>query len=166
IKVRVYCQVGKRNHGNFALDVAVKSLDLFRLYFKTPYALPKLDMISIPDFQAGAMENYGLVTYRETDLLYDDQHSSAANKQQVCITVAHELAHQWFGNLVTMEWWTHIWLNEGFATWLIACFLNGISGLNLLTIVMKVLGWMDLQHHTQLRLRLNILVKLLRSLMQ
>lgn len=83
IKVRVYCQVGKRNQGNFALDVAVKCLDLFRLYFKSPYALPKLDMISIPDFQAEAMENYGLVAYRETVLLYDDQHSSAANKQQV-----------------------------------------------------------------------------------
>ncbi|KAL2346571.1 hypothetical protein Fmac_000571 [Flemingia macrophylla] len=117
VKVRVYCQVGKANQGKFALHVAVRTLELYEDYFETPYTLPKLDMIAIPDFAAGAMENYGLVTYRETDMLYDDQHSAAANKQRVATVVAHELAHQWFGNLVTMEWWTHLWLNEGFATW-------------------------------------------------
>lgn len=117
IKVRVYCKVGKANQGKFALDVAVKTLDIYKEYFAVPYSLPKLDMIAIPDFAAGAMENYGLVTYRETALLYDEQHSAAANKQRVATVVAHELAHQWFGNLVTMEWWTHLWLNEGFATW-------------------------------------------------
>ncbi|GFY95541.1 aminopeptidase M1 [Actinidia rufa] len=117
IKVRVYCQVGKANQGKFALDVAVKTLDLYKMYFAVPYSLPKLDMIAIPDFAAGAMENYGLVTYRETALLYDEKHSAASNKQRVATVVAHELAHQWFGNLVTMEWWTHLWLNEGFATW-------------------------------------------------
>ncbi|XP_020585074.1 aminopeptidase M1 [Phalaenopsis equestris] len=117
INVRVYCQVGKSNQGKFALDVAVKTLDLYKEYFAVPYPLPKLDMIAIPDFAAGAMENYGLVTYRETALLYDERHSAAANKQRVATVVGHELAHQWFGNLVTMEWWTHLWLNEGFATW-------------------------------------------------
>ncbi|GLT75954.1 hypothetical protein SLA2020_476430 [Shorea laevis] len=117
VKVRVYSQVGKVNQGKFALDVAVRTLELYKEYFAVPYSLPKLDMIAIPDFAAGAMENYGLVTYRETALLYDDQHSAAANKQRVATVVAHELAHQWFGNLVTMEWWTHLWLNEGFATW-------------------------------------------------
>ncbi|GLT85576.1 hypothetical protein SLE2022_037630 [Rubroshorea leprosula] len=118
VQVRVYSQVGKANQGKFALHVAVKTLELYKEYFAVPYSLPKLDMIAIPDFASGAMENYGLVTYRETALLYDDQHSAAANKQRVAIVVTHELAHQWFGNLVTMEWWTHVWLNEGFATWI------------------------------------------------
>uniref|UniRef100_A0ACD5XRD6 Uncharacterized protein n=1 Tax=Avena sativa TaxID=4498 RepID=A0ACD5XRD6_AVESA len=116
-RVRVYTQVGKSSQGKFALDVGVKSLNLFKDYFGTPYPLPKLDMVAIPDFAAGAMENYGLVTYRDVALLFDDKSSSASGKQKVAITVAHELAHQWFGNLVTMEWWTHLWLNEGFATW-------------------------------------------------
>lgn len=115
--VRVYTQVGKSAQGKFALEVAVKTLILFKEYFEVPYPLPKMDMIAIPDFSAGAMENYGLVTYRETALLFDERHSAAANKQRVAVVVAHELAHQWFGNLVTMEWWTHLWLNEGFATW-------------------------------------------------
>ncbi|KAJ3692007.1 hypothetical protein LUZ60_012357 [Juncus effusus] len=115
--VRVYCQVGKSDQGKFALHVAVKTLDLYKKYFAEPYPLPKLDMVAIPDFAAGAMENYGLVTYRETALLFDEKHSAASNKQRVAVVVAHELAHQWFGNLVTMEWWTHLWLNEGFATW-------------------------------------------------
>ncbi|XP_023733953.1 aminopeptidase M1 [Lactuca sativa] len=126
IKVRVYCQVGKANQGKFALDVAVKTLGLYKDYFETPYSLPKLDMIAIPDFAAGAMENYGLVTYRETALLYDEKHSAAANKQRVATVVAHELAHQWFGNLVTMEWWTHLWLNEGFATWVSYLAADGL----------------------------------------
>nr|POE71728.1 aminopeptidase m1 [Quercus suber] len=118
VKVRVYCQVGKVNQGKFALDVAVRTLELYKEYFAMPYSLPKLDMVAIPNFSSGSMENYGLVTYRETALLHDAQHSTTADKQRVVIAVAHELAHQWFGNLVTMEWRTHLWLNEGFATWI------------------------------------------------
>ncbi|GMY34642.1 aminopeptidase M1-like isoform X1, partial [Fagus crenata] len=118
IKVRVYCPVGKSDKGKFALNVAVKSLDIFTRYFSTPYPLSKLDMVAVPEFSGGAMENYGLITYRENELLYDDLLSPAARKQILTIVVSHEVAHQWFGNLVTMEWWSHLWLNEGFATWI------------------------------------------------
>ncbi|KAL3511647.1 hypothetical protein ACH5RR_024364 [Cinchona calisaya] len=117
IKVRVYTPVDQSEKGKFALKIAVKALDFFKKYFSMPYGLPKLDMVAVPEFSGGAMENYGLIIYRENELLHDDLHSSVANTQRLTIVVAHEVAHQWFGNLVTMEWWTHLWLNEGFATW-------------------------------------------------
>ncbi|GAV84937.1 Peptidase_M1 domain-containing protein/DUF3358 domain-containing protein [Cephalotus follicularis] len=117
VKVGVYCPVGKSDEGKFALDLAIKSLDIYTKYFSMPYPLPKLDMVAVPEFSGGAMENYGLIIYRENDMLYDELHSTASRKQRITIVVAHEVAHQWFGNLVTMEWWTHLWLNEGFATW-------------------------------------------------
>ncbi|KAL5969481.1 Puromycin-sensitive aminopeptidase [Taenia solium] len=145
LEIRVYTPPGKRNFGQHALTVAKKSLPFYADFFGTPYPLPKLDLVAIPDFACGAMENWGLVTYseaschqlvqcyvhvnflfsafsfvhvsRETALLIDPENSSMLSKQNVALTVAHELSHMWFGNLVTMSWWTDLWLKEGFATW-------------------------------------------------
>lgn len=116
VLVRVYTPKGKKEQGVFALEVATKVLPYYKEYFDIAYPLPKIDLIAIADFSAGAMENWGLVTYRETCLLVDPQNTSAVSKQWIALVVGHELAHQWFGNLVTMEWWTHLWLNEGYAS--------------------------------------------------
>ncbi|KAH8408130.1 hypothetical protein KR222_009660 [Zaprionus bogoriensis] len=114
--VRVFTPVGKKEQGQFALEVATKVLPYYKSYFNIAYPLPKMDLIAISDFSAGAMENWGLVTYRETFVLVDPKNTSLMRKQSIALTVGHEIAHQWFGNLVTMEWWTHLWLNEGYAS--------------------------------------------------
>ncbi|KAJ5604668.1 aminopeptidase 2 [Penicillium lagena] len=121
VPVRVYMprrQNATLDHGHFSLNLAMKTLEFYERKFNIEYPLPKLDMIAIPDFPAGAMENWGLITFREADLLFDEDLGSMSNKLRTTLTVQHEIAHQWFGNLVTMDQWDGLWLKEGFATWM------------------------------------------------
>jgi aminopeptidase N len=115
VEVRSYATPENVKLTGYSVDVATKLLEFFEDYFGVPYPLPKLDMVALPDFSVGAMENWGLMTFRQTTLLTDLKTSTIESKQLVALVVSHELSHQWFGNLVTMKWWDDLWLNESFA---------------------------------------------------
>ncbi|TAH32516.1 M1 family peptidase, partial [Candidatus Saccharibacteria bacterium] len=116
VEVNVWATTAQpANSLDYGLDVAVKSIEFFEDYFGVPYPLPKADHVAMPDFSAGAMENWGLITYRERVLLAYPGETAQSVLEQIALVIAHETSHQWFGNLVTMQWWDDLWLNESFA---------------------------------------------------
>lgn len=114
---KVWARPAVVDRAAYALTIGTVALELLGNQFNQKYDLPKMDMVAVPDFMAGAMENWGLVTYRESRMLYDQKESSVLAQQAVASVVVHELTHMWFGNLVTPEWWSYLWLSESFANY-------------------------------------------------
>ena len=124
--VRVFAPYGQREHGRFSLEVAKKSLEFFNHYFGKRYPLPKLDLVALNRLSVGAMENWGLITCRENALIVNPSDANPSTLRKIATLVAHEISHQWFGNLVTMKWWDFLYLNEGFATFMQYLCINAI----------------------------------------
>ena len=114
----VWARPNAISQASYALSIISPIIKFYENKLGLRYQLPKMDMAAIPDFSSGAMENWGLITYRESRMLYDPKKHAINAKQTICLVIAHEITHQWFGNLVSPQWWKYLWLNEGFARYL------------------------------------------------
>ena len=144
----VWYRKSAANQHKYALDMARKALSYFSEHLQIDYFtyMNKMDMVAVPDFAYGAMENWGLVTYRESALLYEEQESSEAAKQRVGTVIVHEMAHQWFGNLVSPEWWAYMWLNEGFAGYYQFMATHAVRACHQYTLFCYINAWIKFAH--------------------
>jgi aminopeptidase N len=127
LPLRIFTARGRKHEATYAMEVTKQLLAWFAEYFGRPFMLPKLDQLAVPGVRGGAMEDWGLVSYNENLLLFDERRSPPRQRETIFNLVGHELAHQWFGNLVTAAWWDHIWLNEAFATWIADKAMNDLN---------------------------------------
>ncbi|KAL0111129.1 hypothetical protein PUN28_012806 [Cardiocondyla obscurior] len=112
----MWCRSALARHSKFAQEIALKAREILTRYTNTTVKVPKMDHLAVPQLTAGAMENWGLIIYNENNFAYNEKKDTRHQKMRVAITAAHEMAHQWFGNVVSPRWWSHVWLNEGFAS--------------------------------------------------